>query len=88
MTHIMHYLMLVRSALQDLCLEGSGLVMQYSTRLHLMLYQPLDHNPSPINHVKHELTNIKMVNCCSVADIKLRADFRQCLLTASADIVW
>ena len=29
-----------------------------------------------------------MVYCCSVVDIKLCTDFRQCLLTVSADIAW
>ena len=53
-----YYLMLVMSALWDLWHEGCGLVAWYSTWLHLMLYQPIDHTPCAI-HVKHELTNIK-----------------------------
>ena len=57
-----NHLMLVRSCLlRDLWHSGCGLMAWYSTQLHLVLYQPLDHTPRAINLVTRTLlTNIKV----------------------------
>ena len=60
--YFMYYLMLVRSALRDLWHEGCGQVddtAQGERGEAECCITPQDHNPSAINHVKHELTNIK-----------------------------
>ena len=87
--YIKYYLMLVRSVLQDLWHEGCGQVADTALGFALCCITPRDHNPCAINLVKHSSPTLKlMVYCCSVADIKLCADFWRCLLTVSADIAW
>ena len=51
--------MLVRSALWDLWHEGCGRVADTAWGKAECFIMPRDHNPSAINLVKHELTNIK-----------------------------
>ena len=54
-----YYLMLVRSALRDLWHEWCGRVADTSRGEAECCIMPQDHNPSALNLVKHELTNIK-----------------------------